>query len=202
MKSERVSALLGRPLTSTESSNFDLYLKIANQSLEDMLCTSLCDQDDPKIYDIRIGYSTVFTDIFTDVDEVKVDGEVIPSDEYSIRQWDKRNGSWYNSIVFDKRFTKYDEEVEVSATWGFETLPRDLQAVLAGLFDLVTKKSKLDALIAEKRVEDFSIRFRPEADLDIEFYRKYARTISKYAQCDIPYIRHGTIRHDNDIRYV
>lgn len=186
---------LGRPLTPNESSNFDLYLKIADQSLEEMLCTSLCDQDDPKVYDIRQGYSTVFTDIFTDVDEVKIDGEVIDPADYSVRQWNKRSASWYNSIVFDRRMTSRDEEVEVSATWGFNKLPSDLQSVIAGLFDLVTKKNKLDATVAEKRVEDFWVKLKSDADLDAEFQRKYGLTLHKYSLCNVPYVRHGKVGH-------
>lgn len=191
MKAEQISVLLGRPLTSPETSNFDTYLKIANQTLEQLLCTSVCDQDDPKIYDSRVGYSTVFTDIFTDIDEVKVDGEVVEAEDYSKRQWDRRNGRWFNSIVFEDRF-RYPQEIEVSATWGFVTMPSDLQVVVARLFDLVTKKNKFDPRVSSKRIEDYSVSFK-ETELDNEFYKQHALVLSKYAQCDIPYIRHGKI---------
>jgi hypothetical protein len=193
MDKERMSALLGRPLTSIEDTNFDLYLKIANQSLEQILCTSLCDQDDPKTYDVREGYSTVFIDIFTEIDEVKLDGEVIASDKYSVRQWDKRTGSWFNSIVFDRRMNDCDEEVEVSASWGFSSMPVDLQAVLAGLFSSISKKNNYDPTIASKRVEDFQISFSTDTDLDTEFSNKYSVTLSKYGMCDIPYVLHGKV---------
>ena len=194
MKQDQLSKLLGRPLTPTEVSSFDLYLKIAQQSLEDLMCTVLCNQDDPKFYETRVGYSTVFTDIFTDLDEVKIDGKVIDQSKYSIRQWDRRNASWYNSIVFNKRFCK-NEEIEVSATWGFKPMPVDLQAVLAGLFDLVTKKNKFDGTVKSKRVEDFHISLNTDVDFDSEFANKYGNTIRKYSLCDVGNIQHGKVHH-------
>lgn len=193
MNKEKLSALLGRPLTSVEDANFKLYINIATKSLEDLLCTTICDDTDPRVYDVREGYRTLFTDIFTEVTEVKMDGKVIDPSKYSVRQWDKRSGNWYNSIVFDTAFDECDEEVEISGTWGFSPIPADLLAVIAGLFDLITKKNKLDPTIASKRVEDFQIAFRDGVDIDTEFESKYAHTLSKYSLCDIPNVQHGKV---------
>lgn len=191
MTETKMSALLDRPLTPTESTNFGLYLTIARESLEGMLCTVLCDAEDPKVYEAREGYRTVFTDIFTDIDEVKVDGEVIDPSKYSPRQWDRRNASWYNSIVFDDKLDS--EEVEVSATWGFDKMPTDLQYLLAGLFGLVTKRHMSDSSIQSKQVEDFRITFNTDADISQEFADKYRGVIQKYSLCDVGYIRHGKV---------
>lgn len=193
MNKAKLAALLGRPLTPNEDANFSLYLNIATKSLEDLLCTTICDDSDPRVYDVREGYSTLFTDIFTDITEVKLDGTVIESSKYSVRQWDRRNGNWYNSIVFDSQFTSDDSEVEVSGSWGFSTMPSDLQAVLAGLFDLITKKNKLDPTVASKQVEDFRISLNTDVDLDTDFQSKYAHTLSKYSMCDIPNLQHGRV---------
>lgn len=38
---QQVGALLGRSLSSVEDTNFDLYLKIATERLQDLLCTTL-----------------------------------------------------------------------------------------------------------------------------------------------------------------
>jgi hypothetical protein len=193
MDETKMAALLGRPLTSIETTNFSLYLKIARETLDDLLCMTLCDDGDSKTYDVREGYRTLFTDIFTEVTEVKKDGDIVDPSKYSVRQWDKRNGSWYNSIVFDTMFTGCDEEVEVTADWGFNSMPVDLQAVLAGLFGLITKKSSLDTSITSKQVEDFRIAFRTDVDIDTEFEDKYAKTINKYSICDIPNVQHGEV---------
>lgn len=190
MNQSTMAALLGRTLTPIEVTNFNLYLKIARQSLDDLLCTNLCDDSDPRTFDAREGYSTVFTDIFTDVQSVSINGEAVDADDYSVRQWDRRNGSWYNSIVFENKLCA-DDEVEVSASWGFSTMPSDLQLVLAQLFGLITKKNKFDPTVASKQVEDFRINLNVDADLDDEFYRQYNKTINKYSLCTIGNIQHG-----------
>lgn len=191
MDKEQMSALLGRPLTPVEDANYKTYLKIARESLDSLLCMRLCDDEETRYYDVREGYRTVFTDVFTEVEEVKLDGKVVSSDNYSVRQWDRRNGSWYNAIVFDCRFSERDKEVEVTADWGFYSMPADLQAVLAGLFSQVTKKNTYDGTIASKQVEDYRISFRADADLDTDFMQKYGNTLAKYSICKVGYVKHG-----------
>lgn len=188
MNETQMVALLQRPLSPYEVTNFKTYLKIARESLDDLLCTNLCDDSDNRIFEAREGYSTVFTDIFTDVDEVKLNDEVVT--DYTIRQWDRRIGSWYNSIVFDHKLCGSDE-VEVSASWGFSQMPSDLQLVLAQLFGLITKKNKFDGIVSSKQTEDFRISFNSDVDLDDEFYLKYNKTIAKYSLCSIGNIQHG-----------
>lgn len=191
--------LLGRPLTSVESTNFTTYLDLAILSLEDLLCTPLESVNETRVFDTRKGYSTAFVDIFNDVSSVSVDGVEIEAADYSKRQWDKRNGSWYNSLVFDDKFTD-NGEIEVTADWGFveesgddSDYPLDLQSVLAGLFAEITKKNKFDPTVESKQVEDFRITFRGEADLDEAFYNTYRKTINKYSLCDIPNVQQGKL---------
>lgn len=45
----QTEALIGRSLTTVESTNFDLYLKIAVARLEDLLCTTLTSPLDPVL---------------------------------------------------------------------------------------------------------------------------------------------------------
>lgn len=193
MDQATLEALLGRPLTPTEVDNLELYVNIATEALEDLICTTIANTTETRTFDLREGYSTAFVDLFRSVTEVKVDGVVKDAGDYSKRQWDKRTATWYNSLVFKCRFGRCDKEITVTGQWGFETVPSDLQAVLAGLFDLVTKKNKQDASISSKQVEDFRISFNADSDLDEEFSSKYAKTISKYSLCDIPYVLHGEV---------
>lgn len=183
-----MSALLGRPLNTYETANFEAYLKIASESLDDLLCMRLCSIEYDRVFDVREGYSTVFVDIFTQIDKVKINDKVVTN--YQVRQWNRRSGSWFNSLVFDCRFRE-DTEIEVSASWGFRKMPSDLQNLLAGLFGQVTKKNKFDGSIASKQVEDFRISFRADADLDTEFNQKYSDVISKYSLCSIGDVKHG-----------
>lgn len=188
MTKEQVSKLLGRPLTTTEDTNFSLYIDIAKKSLENLLCFDLCDPEDTQIFDAREGYSTVFVPPFTSIDSVKVNGDVVTN--YSVRQWNKRTGSWFNSIVFDHRLND-GEEVEIEGDWGFNSIPNDLQLVIARSFDLVTKQNKLDKTIKSKRVEDFSITIDNTIDLDDAFYTQNEATISKYSLCGIGNVQQG-----------
>lgn len=193
MTQPELEALLGRSLTSTEVTNLTLYLEIATSNLNDLLCTTTNEVTETRTFDTRKGYKTAFVGIVQNVTEVKLDDDVISSDDYSLRQWDKRTADWYNAIVFDDAITA--DEITVTGTWGFAsgTLPNDLNMVLANLFDLITKRNKFDGTIASKRVEDFQINFNTDSDLDDEFYNKYSKILSKYSLCDIPNIQSGAI---------
>lgn len=193
MTQPELEALLGRSLTSTEVTNLTLYLEIATSNLNDLLCTTTNEVTETRTFDTRSGYKTAFVGIVQNVTEVKLDDDVISSDEYTLRQWDKRTADWYNAIVFDDAITA--DEITVTGTWGFAsgTLPNDLNMVLANLFDLITKRNKFDGTIASKRVEDFQINFNTDSDLDDEFYNKYSKILSKYSLCDIPNIQSGAI---------
>lgn len=190
MDKTKVSALLGRPLTPYEDTNFELYLNIAKENLGQLLCMDICSSEDPRVFNARDGYTTVFTDVFRDIDEVKLNGTVVTN--YSKRQWDKRSAKWYNSIVFEHKLCA-DDEVEISANWGFNKMPLDLQQIIAGLFGLITQKNNQDTTISSKQVEDFRISFDVDADIDQSFEAKYAKTIAKYSLCNIPYVRHGGV---------
>ena len=173
MTKEQISALLGRPLTPAEVTNFDLYIDIAKQNLESLTCNQFDEVTETRIFDTREGYTTLFTDTFWNVTAVKINGDVVTN--YSVRQWDKRNATWYNSLVFSCPFTSCQSEVEVTADWGFQpssdasNLPLDLQSVLAGLFAQVTKRNKTDQTIQSKQVEDFIISFNTNITLDQAF---------------------------------
>jgi len=200
MNQAQLEALLGRPLTSVEITNLELYLEIANDTLETLLCTTIRPATEERTFSLREGYKTAFLDIFTELTEVKVNGTVIEPEAYSLRQWDKRNASWYNSLVLADRITKLTDEITVNATWGFVdapeedyAVPYDLQVILAGLFSLVTKKNNLNPTVTSKQTEDFKITFNADVDLDEEFYSQYSKTIDKYSLCNIGYIRHGEV---------
>ena len=116
MTQAKLESLLGRSLTPNEVTNLTLYLDIATDSLEDMLCMSLTTETSTREFEAREGYSTLFTGAFTDVSEVTVDESVIDESQYKFRQWNKSNAEWFNSIVFN-----YPQSgtVKVTADWGF-----------------------------------------------------------------------------------
>ncbi len=191
MTQQELEALLGRPLTPTEVSNLDLYLEIAKESLEELLCVSLDVDDtsgDPetttRTFDIRDGYSTVFTDIFTSLTEVKVDGAVTTG--YHQAFWDKRSNPFYNSIVLNECG---GSTVAITGYWGFDTIPVDLQRLLAQSFAVVSAKRAVKA-VKRKRVRNFDITFGDLSD-DAQFNEDNASVIRKYSMCNIGYVKHG-----------
>jgi hypothetical protein len=197
MNQSELQALLGRPLTSTEVANRELYLDIARGSLEELLCMPIDCRNvvESRVFDIRDGYSTVFTDIFTEVDEVKVDG--VATTEYHPAFWDKRSNAYYNSIVLDDCG---GSTVEITATWGFDEVPSDLKQLIAQLFANVSKKYQPGAdNVRRKAVEDFSVWYGELSDDEV-FMNANRRTIQKYRMCDIGYVIHGDVCNTHKVR--
>jgi hypothetical protein len=200
MNEAKVSALLGRTLTTTETTNFDLYLDIATENLESMLCISLSNNSGTREFDTREGYSTAFIDPFTAINEVTIDDSVIDESEYSTRQWDRRNARWYNSVVFG---SKCNGTITVDADWGFgKCLPADLQLLLARSFDQVSRanESISDGNVKRKEVEDFKIEFDTDLTQNDLFMQDNGATIRKYSLCNIGDIQHGDICY-TDVNY-
>lgn len=204
MSQSELEALLGRSLTPREVANRELYLEIAKESLEELLCISLDSQDDTsgsgdeeytQTFDIREGYSTVFTDIFTELTEVKVDGKV--TTDYHVAFWDKRSNAYYNSIVLDGI---KGSEAEITGFWGFDTIPKDLQLLWAQAFANVSKTYNAGAgNVKSKQVEDFRVTYGELSDDDV-FLDANKRTISKYSMCNIGYVLHGNVCKAHRVR--
>lgn len=200
MSQSDLEKLLGRPLTPTEVANLDSYLDIAKESLEELLCISLGYETsgDPEeytqVFDVREGYSTVFTGIFTELSEVKVDG--IVTTDYYPAFWDKRSNPYYNSIVLGKS----GKTAEITAVWGFDTVPNDLKLLWAQLFANVSKKYTAGGgNVKSKRVEDFQVAYGDLTD-DEAFINANKRTISKYSLCNIGYVLHGDVCKTHRVR--
>lgn len=188
MNKTQMAALLGRPLTSIEDTNYSTYLKIAQERLEDLTCLNLSSEPSERIYDVREGYTTVFTDLYTSVDSVKIDGNEIS--DYTSMQWDRRNASWYNSIVLETNA----ETVTVTADWGI--CSPELQLLTARLFKLLGSES-MSSNIKSKKVEDFSITLNDNTVYQ-QFLVDNQALIDKFSLCSIGNIQHGSTRSFED----
>lgn len=193
MTQQQLEALLGRSLTAREIANRQLYLDIAREQLEQLLCMELEVQEastatpETRVFTGREGYSTTFTGIFTDVQSVKVDGEAVT--DFYPAFFDNRNAGFYNSIVFNKHVHNGHCEVEIEALWGFEDYPSDLELLLARAFAGVSSTYQAKD-VKSKRVEDFQITYGNLSDNDV-FVNANARTLSKYSMCRVGYVLHG-----------
>lgn len=181
MTKEQIEGLLGRTLSD---SDFNKY-KVAIVHLEDLLCSSLLGVTEERVYDVREGYSTVFTDLFRKVTSVKVRGSDLPANRYTAYQWDKRRGEWFNSIVLEN---VHGDEVAVTAEWGFAELPDDLIALLDNIVVQLGKKS--NGNVKSKKIEDFTVTFS-----DIPAYEQFIidnqATINKYSVCGMAEVQSG-----------
>lgn len=195
----QLAALLNRSLSSAEDTNFDLYLKIATSRLEALLCMQVCSDGGERTYESRYGYRTVYVDPLTDVTTITIDGEEVSEDDYTLKQNDSLNGSWYNAIEFDTKRT--GENIVVDADWGFDSLPVDLQLLLARLFAQGSVEQVSDGQVKSKSIEDFSVTFKDSATYD-EFVTSNSSVINKYNLCNQGVIRHGFIWGYDDLRPV
>lgn len=177
MTQDKLSALLGRPLSSVEVTNFKTYLKLAESRVSDLLCYDICQRVEVKRFSARLGYRTLNVPVFTEIDEVKLDGQV--TEKYEVRQGQNLNGEWYNTIVFDAPL--HCQTVEVDADWGFSSVPMDIQVMIAQLFGMATDTLESN-LVSSKQVEDFRISFNNKTKTEV-FTSKYAATIAKYSGC-------------------
>lgn len=185
MTDSKVSVLLGRPLSSTETENFKTYLELAQQKVSDVLCTNICAEHETKKFQARKGYRTLNVPIFTEITSVKVAG--VETDAFETYQGSSLNGDWFNSIVFD---SLPEGMVEIEADWGFLKVPLDVQQLVAEQFAIASSSSLEDDTIRSKQVEDFNITFNGNTKQDA-FAQKYAATIAKYSACLQGNVQHG-----------
>jgi hypothetical protein len=180
MNQDKLEALLGRPLTSCEVTNRKLYLQIAQERLEDLTCLNLEEATEDRTYSVREGYQTVFTDMFTTVNSVTVNGSELDAADYTAMQWNKRTADWYNSVVL-KNCTPEDTIV-INADWG--ACSPTLQLLQAKLFGLVSSMNNSNGNVSSKKVEDFSISFNDNTVYE-QFLLDNQALIGKYSICNI-----------------
>lgn len=189
MEIGQVEKLLGRSLTSIEATNFDLNIKIAIERLQKLLCFRLSDTDGERIYPARYGYRTQYIDPCTSIESVKIDG-VITTD-YVLRFQDSYNSEFYNCIEFTKALA--GDLITVDADWGFDTIPEDLQLLLARLFAQCSLEQTTDNAVKSKSIEDYSVTYKDAPTFD-EFVSANSEIIAKYSQCNIGMVRHGNVQ--------
>lgn len=154
----------------------------AHSIIEQLTCLYLkAETNTSRVYSVRNGYSTVFTDLFENVTSVKVDGVDV---DYKAMFWDNQNTTTFNSIVLANNYVK---EIEVTADW---VIPTDLQLLEDGLTNTLTvaKASR----IKSKRVEDFSITFNDSTEVE-QFAMDNNTILAKYSICRVPNVQHGDV---------
>jgi hypothetical protein len=189
MSQDKISALLGRPLSATETTNFSTYLSLAQGRVSDILCANICPQyEEAKTFELRDGYRTLNLPIFTEIQSITIDGSTLDPSNYSVRQGLSFNGEWFNAVVFNNAYIC--TQVVVTADWGFNQIPNDVQLMVAEQFGLMSDSLDADN-VTRKQVEDFSVQFNgTKTD---SFNAKYAPTINKYSCCVKGNVQSGNI---------
>ena len=95
------------------------------------------------------------------------------------------SNSWFNQIALNQQIITCDNypiTLEIDADWGFDELPSDLALVLAMIFDTVANSSRelAESKVESKRVEDFSITFTHDKNIDQRIRELFGLTIDRY----------------------
>jgi hypothetical protein len=175
MTESTLEKLLGRPLTQIEKDN--QYLKIAIAQLESLVCMNLTIDTEDRVFDVREGYQTVFTDLFTTINSIT------GITDYEVRQWDRRNADWYNSVIIDTQ----ESEVTINADWGI--CSPELQQLIVKMFKMLTSSKRL---VKTKEIEDYRVTYNDNTEYQ-QFLADNAQIINKYSLCTIGQIRSGDV---------
>jgi hypothetical protein len=178
MSPDKLSVLLGRPLSATETTNFNTYVSLAQSRVSDMLCSEICPASDTKSFELSTGYRTLNLPIFTSIISITVDGDVLDEATYMVKQGDNLNGNWFNAVEFDS--IQACKTVVIDADWGFREMPLDVQQMVAEQFGIMSSALDSDQ-ITRKQVEDFSVTF--QGTVSDAFAKKYAPAVAKYSAC-------------------
>lgn len=190
MDKTMIAKLLGRPLTSSEDSNFEQYINYTISTLKNLLCWSpVCDEATAP-YESRDGYRTLWTDPFTSITDVRVDGSAVT--DYKLAFNGNFNYPFYNSVVFPQPLGV--QTVEITGTWGFEELPADLGSLVAEIFKMTGRvnTANLSGNVKSKSVEDFSITHSDRSEMDA-LASNNSSIIAKYSNCQSA----GQVSHSN-----
>ena len=177
--------LLGRTLTSTEASNFEQHLNATIANLENLLGWSLLGEAGERVYKSRRRYHTLWTDPFTEINSVTVDGTA--ETDYTPIFNDSYNSPFYNGLEFD--YPLDGSKVVIDATWGFTGIPADLGQLIVALWSMAQRLPTEQGNVRSKSIEDFSVTYTEDGEYN-SIITTYSGVIAKYA-LDSSQIQHG-----------
>ncbi len=195
-----ITAYLGRPLTEYETMNFDSLMNQAVARLEDLLGTPLVQVKGERVFAVRQGFCTIWTDIFTEVKSVNMNGEALSENYFASARNDARGMlDWFNSIILSAKPSERELDVTIDATWGFdlksaEALPEDLKTLIAARFNAMSQDKKFDPTIASEQIEDYRVSYATACTPFDAFVASNTLTIQKYSQTKHGGLRNGTVR--------
>lgn len=194
---EDMAKLLGRPLTSAETTNYDLYIEIAQEQLEQLLGLKLTGTDNSeRVYEARSGFHSLVIDPFSANNPTVTDGDGNAVTGFAVRLDDDYNAKWFNTIELVDRMKA--GIYKVKAKWGYGSeLPKGLQLLMAGMFDVTANGNPVasEAKIKSETTLSHSVTFDTSSEAYQRFVDSYAALIAKYSQDRTAMVLSGKVRH-------
>lgn len=75
------------------------------------------------------------------------------------------------------------EELFPSTEQGDGEIPADLKFVIANFFKAISVRNRYDPTVSSKKVEDFSVSFREDADIEKNLVAQNLFTLRSYTKC-------------------
>lgn len=187
---EKLEGLLGRTLSTDR---FDAQLSIAIEQLESILGVRIGGSDDePRTYDSRKHYHSVFVDPFVGKPTVTTPAGT-PLDVANIMCGDRYGDKWFNTIVMRDRMD--GSPIVVSASWGYGSeLPEGVASLLAGVFDIVWSEEFTEnttGAVKSETVLSHSVSYDTTKTALEQFEAKNTALIAKYGRPVAGAVRHG-----------
>lgn len=75
------------------------------------------------------------------------------------------------------------EELFPSTEQGDGEIPADLKFVIANFFKAISVRNRYDPTVSSKKVEDYSVSFREDADIEKNLVAQNLFTLRSYTKC-------------------
>lgn len=181
---DNIATLLGRPLSSSETSNFDDLLSSAKSTIESVLGASLDSEEKTLVYRIRIGYKQQFICPFSSLTSAKLDG--LPVDAVPLN-YDDYNAQWFNSILLDS--VPKHGMLQVTAKYGYgDELPLDIQKLVATMFAITSESVDVNnsGAITSESILNHSVNYAAASSDGIaRFILNNSSIIDRYKSFDV-----------------
>lgn len=188
-----VEAILGRSLTNAEKSTLTTTTEQALQDAQDLLGIDWKTLGE-RTYFGSEGYRTLFTDPYSILTSVTVNGATITDYRTAFDDW--LNTPSFNSIIFAYPLEDNDEVV-VAAEWGFGSeLPYDIKRLAVALWQNGTapQTNPTSQKVKSKSNLDFSVTYDTSKTALETILVDYGNVIEKYSMRIRGDIGHGRIR--------
>lgn len=161
---EKIEAILKRSLTEQEEEIIDDLVNATSAFIRRFTGRNWdCDEESTRYYDGTKSYE-LFVDDFTDIEEVKIDGEVQDLDDLIFYPL---NTPYHNSIYHKgAKWAKGHANIEITANWSSGELPYDVALVASNVVVSYLRKASIDGNLKKESIEGYSYELRSASEID------------------------------------